>query len=86
MPKPAATPVSKADRRAALAGLDSTGRKSVARLLAEYDGWDPASLHTLRAYGLSCDRLALLTEDAERRAELRINLALLRSLHLESPR
>lgn len=82
-------PVSKADRKATLEGLGAAARRVVSRLLTEYDGWDTSSLATLRAYGLSCGRLADLeavADDDSRRAELRINLALRRSLQLESPR
>ena len=55
---PPAAPVSRGDRAATLAGLGPLGRKLVARLIDDYDGWDVASLHTLRAYGLSCEKLA----------------------------
>lgn len=87
IPKAAdSTPVSPADRKATLAGLGPMGRKIAGRVLNEYAGWDQTSLHTLRQYGLSCDRLAVLTDDTERRREVRTNLALLKALALERDR
>ena len=81
--------VSQADRRRAVAELDGTARRVVAQLLGSHDGWDAASLTTLRAYGLSCarmERLQTATEASPTLArEVRINLSLLRELNLEQP-
>ena len=78
------TPVSRADRRAVLAGLGKAGRKVATRLLDDFSDWDVSGLHTLRQYAISCDRLdALQHDDDARRREARLNLQLLQALHLE---
>lgn len=86
--KPAApvAAVTVAERRAVLKGLGHTGRKMASRLLDDYGDWDAAGLHTLRQYAISCDRLGDKLDESERHRELRANLALLRSMHLDSPR
>ena len=77
-------PVAAAERRRVLTGLPAEGRRVAAGLLDAYDGWDTASLATLRQYAISCARLAELTDDdAERRQEVRTNLALLKALELD---
>lgn len=73
-----------------LAGLPTGARRLAESLLEEFDGWDAAMLTTLRAYVLSCDRLAALHTGPEVDAkhvhrEVRCNLALLKSLGLERP-
>lgn len=65
-------------------GLGAVGRRVVEGLLDGYADWDAASLHTLRAYAVSCDRLAALDQDDDgRRREARLNLLLLRALGLD---
>ena len=79
-----AVPVAAAERRRVLTGLPAEGRRVAAGLLDAYDGWDTASLATLRQYAISCARLAELTDDdGERRQEVRTNLALLKALELD---
>lgn len=84
-PKPEApdVPVSEADRRRVLAGLGPEARRLAARLLDEYQGWDAAALVSLRLYVESVARLTTITDDAERRRETRIMLALHKSLELD---
>jgi hypothetical protein len=87
---PAPAPVSAADRRRTLEGLSGGARRLVSGLLDNYGGFDPASLHTLHSYGLSCQRLhALELADPtppELYRELRANCLLLRMLNLEAAR
>ena len=73
------------DRRRTLAGLPRESRRIVIALLKDFSRWDVARLQTLRAYALSCARLATLEKDADTRLlhrEIRANLALLKSLDL----
>jgi hypothetical protein len=84
----APAPVSAADRRRVLAGLDPEPRRIATALLEQYEGWDAAALHTLRSYVLSCARLAPLqgapgaaTPALSR--ETRLNLQLLKALNLD---
>lgn len=84
-----AAPTSAADRRRTLQGLNPEARRMAAALVDTYEGWDAAALTTLRAYALSCERLAVLQAAAgeDTRAlhrEIRSNLALLRALNLEA--
>lgn len=84
-------PVSAADRRRTLDGLGGEARRVSSCLLVEFGGWDASSLATLRAYALSCQRVANLEQvaDADTRPlhrEIRCNLQLARSLRLEGPR
>lgn len=86
-----AAPVSDGDRQQALGGLTGLARRIAASLIDMYDGWDSASLHTLRQYASSCGRLAVLQQlpDDDASAlhrELRINIQLLRVLNLEAQR
>jgi hypothetical protein len=58
-------------------------------LLDQFSAWDAASLETVRAYALSCDRLARLQADSidDTRGlhrEVRTNLALLKARNLEN--
>jgi len=76
-------PVSPADRRRTLAGLNPEARRIAAALLDTYDGWDAASLVTLRCYVESVERVQGATDDAERRRETRIMLGLLKALELD---
>jgi hypothetical protein len=93
-PSTEADRVSDAERRRALRGLSTTGRRQVTALLAEFEGWDSSSLSTLRAYALSCERLEQLQAAVRRRKEvksmlykeIRANLQLLKALALESAR
>ena len=83
LPVPAPeTPVSKADRRRVVHGLDREGRRLAGRLLDEFGDWHASSLHTLRLYVESCRRLAVIVDDDERGRELRLNLGLLKALDL----
>ena len=52
--------LSPADRRQCLVGLSPAARRLAVRLLAQLEGWDPASLALLRSYALSFDRLRAL--------------------------
>lgn len=83
-------PLSVADRRRTLKGLPPTAHRIARGLLDTFDGWQIASLETLRAYSLSCARLELLqdtpTPGAEIYRELRANLSLLTALNLEATR
>jgi hypothetical protein len=84
--RPASKPpreITPGDRVAVLDGLDPEGRRVAASLLDAYADWSPAALVTLRQYAISCGRLAVLTDDSERRREVRSMLALLRALALE---
>ena len=88
---PASAPVSAVDRRRALRGLSGEARRIAARALDDFSGWDVAMLETLRAYALSCERLAALQshppEDTRAlHRETRCNLALLKALALEGSR
>ena len=80
--------MSAADTRRVLAGLPRPARALARRLLAEFSGWTPATLETLRAYVLSCDRLERLqhkagTDPRDLHREIRGNLSLLREMRLE---
>lgn len=80
--------VSVANRRRTLEGLTGPARRLALRLLAEYSGWGPQKLETLRHYARSCERLEALQQGPsdDTRAlhrEIRANLNLLRSLNLE---
>jgi hypothetical protein len=74
-------------RRKALRGLDGVARQVVSGLLGQFGDWDDAGIQTLRAYGVSCQRLERLSiAGGDVRAvhrETRINLSLLKSLELE---
>lgn len=79
--------VTPAERKRLLDGLPPEGRRVAFALLAEYSDWDAAALATLRQYALSCARLVdLMDDDAERRREVRTNLALLKALDLDGDR
>lgn len=86
---PPSAPLSSAARRAALDGLEPPARRLARQLLDEYGNWDPASLETLRSYARSCVRLEQLqaanepTPTPALAREVRINMALLKSLQLE---
>lgn len=80
--------VGPADRKRVLAGLAAGPRRIAASLLTDYGPWSAATLETLRAYALSCERLEQLQQAPgdDTRAlhrEARCNLALLKSLELE---
>jgi hypothetical protein len=88
-PAPAPAQVPAADRRRTLEGLSGGARRLVTRLLDEFAGFDAASLHTLHAYGLSCQRLhalELADPTPELYREIRANCLLLRMLNLEAVR
>lgn len=55
--EPPSDSYSRADRRRLLIGLPRGARRLAIALLETFGGWDPASLATLRAYSLSCERL-----------------------------
>ena len=76
------TPVSPADRRRALAGLGADGRRLVTGLLDMFGDWTPAGLALVRLAGQSVDRLSDITDDNERRKEVRTLLALLKGMEL----
>ena len=79
--------VTPAERKRLLDGLPPEGRRVAVALLAEYSDWDAAALTVLKQYALSCARLTDLTDDdAERRREVRTNLALLKALALDEAR
>jgi hypothetical protein len=80
---PASAPVAPEDRQRILAGLGADGRRLAAGLLDAYDGWHAASLVTLRLAGACADRLAGALDDAERRREARLFMALIKTLELE---
>jgi hypothetical protein len=81
--------VSRADRRRVLKGLSAEPRRIAVALLDSHVPWNAASLETLRAYALSCERLERLQAadqgDLNRglHREVRANLALLKALELE---
>jgi hypothetical protein len=80
--------VAPADRKRVLAGLAAGPRRIALSLLDAYGPWNAASLETLRAYALSCERLERLqaaSADDTRAVhrEVRCNLALLKALELE---
>jgi hypothetical protein len=86
--KPTEDSYSASDRRRLLRGLPAPARRLAVSLLATYRGFDSTSLETLRAYVLSCDRLATLQTEpsADVRSlhkEIRANLALLKALELD---
>jgi len=89
--KPAPPPppaLGSAGRRLALRGLGRLARRVAVGLLAQFDGWDEASLMTLRSYALSCERLEALQTDPKTPSttlarEVRSNLALLRELGIQ---
>jgi hypothetical protein len=59
------------------------------QLLDTFEGWDAASLATLRAYVLSSERAEALQAAGDIKAlhrELRINVQLLKALNLEAGR
>jgi len=75
------------DRDRLVAGLPAAAERLGLALLESFSGWDPASLVTLRAYVLSCERLAALESASGNDAramhkELRSNLLLLKMLDL----
>ena len=71
-------------RKSAIRGLNSRERRVVVELLDAYDGWDTASLHVLREYARSVARLEMNRDNPrEHRAEVRLNLDLLKALELE---
>jgi hypothetical protein len=78
--------VQPAERRQLLKGLGPVARRVATSVLAEFTDWTAASLYTLRQYAISCETLAGITDHAERRREVRTNLALLRALDLEVER
>ncbi|MCC7179035.1 MAG: hypothetical protein IT177_11655 [Acidobacteria bacterium] len=80
--QPDPQPVSSADRRRTLAGLDSEARRLAGRILDEHGDWTPTDLVTLRLYVESVSRVAAATDDGERRREVRIMLGLLKALDL----
>jgi hypothetical protein len=89
-PQPPPSPVSAADRRAVLQGLEGVARRVAVGTLSRYEGWCAATLAVLRAYALSCQRVEALQMAKEPATgllhqELRSNLALLRELNLEEP-
>src|SRR5918996_1238392 len=76
---PRARDVSLADRRRTLFGLPRDARRLANGLLDEFQGWDLSSLTTLRAYALSCVRLAELDTKGDIRElhrEIRVNCLL----------
>lgn len=85
LPKSASSPqpLSPEDRRRTLHGLTPAERRIVERLLEAYEDWDAGSLLLLRHFARSTARLEELTDDGERRRELRVNVMLLRALNLE---
>jgi hypothetical protein len=81
--------VSVSDRRRVFAGLSVAARLQAVQLLDTFEGWDAASLATLRAYVLSSERAEALQAAGDIKAlhrELRINVGLLKALNLESGR
>ena len=87
---PAIPPVTGGERRRVLANLSPDARRLASALLDSYGPWSAASLTTLRAYALSCERLEALQQqagDAEHsravHREVRCGLALLKALELE---
>ena len=87
--KPPAPVLSTSDRRRALLGLSVPARRQAAQLLDDYEGWDAATLATLRAYVLSSERVEALQAASDTKTlhrELRINLQLLKALNLERGR
>jgi hypothetical protein len=90
IPTPPVLPVARADRRRVLKGLSAGPRRIAVALLDSHGPWNAASLETLRAYALSCERLeqlqAVASADDHGRPvhrEIRANLALLKALELE---
>jgi hypothetical protein len=82
-------PLTAADRQRTLDGLVPEARRIATKLLGQYDGWDSASLITLRNYAASCARLETLQKagpSAELYREARCNVMLLGALALEKPR
>lgn len=88
-PRPPVRQITAADRRRTLAGLPPGARRQAAALLDAFDGWDSATLSTLRAFVLSVARVEALqaaaTVDVRMlHRELRIVVMLHKSLNVEA--
>ncbi len=79
--------LSVADRRRALAGLDSAARRLAGRVVDAYGDWDEASLTLVRAFARSAARIEQLeaagADPPEIRREVRLCAGLARALSLE---
>lgn len=80
-------PLSAADKRRALQGLEPDARRIAGRVLDEFQDWHAAAIQTLRAYAVAAAQLDRLQADPtanprEVRAQIRSVVSLYRALDL----